>query len=234
MKSLLSQQPWLYDPLCHQIPWRDDHEKEVLDLIGSSPLVFGILKHDGAVTPHPPVQRAMDTVVQTLEKLGHEIMEWKPPSHKRGYDIIITTWMYDGGLDVHQALALSGEPMAPQVSITYGNEPSQEAKASKIAATNVAKREYQKEYMDYWNSTRNLTGTGRPVDAIITPVAPFAAARPKRYRYYGYSNIYNTLDYPSCVIPVTKVDKKVDVVDQGFTPVNGLDRLIGGDCEYTA
>lgn len=57
--------------------------------------------------------------------------------------------------------------------------------AAEISAVNVAKRQYQKEYMEYWNSTVALTGTGRPVDAIISPLAPFAAARPDMYKYYG-------------------------------------------------
>lgn len=77
IKSLLSQQPWLHDPLVCEIPWRDDHEKQIQDLIhgsqGDKPkLAFGYMKHDGAVTPHPPVQRAMDIAVMTLEKLGHK------------------------------------------------------------------------------------------------------------------------------------------------------------------
>ena len=78
IKSLLSQQPWLHDPLCNEIPWRQDHENQVSDLIGSSHLAFGILKHDGTVTPHPPVQRALDIVVESLKKLGHQIVEWDP------------------------------------------------------------------------------------------------------------------------------------------------------------
>ena len=85
IKSLLSQQPWLHDPLVNEMPWRDDQEKQIQDLIHSSHngtprLAFGIMKHDGAVTPHPPVQRAMDIVVKTLERLGHKA----GPSSKPG------------------------------------------------------------------------------------------------------------------------------------------------------
>ena len=71
-----------------------------------------------------------------------------------------------------------------QIAGMYGNR-REEVSASKIAANNVAKREYQKEYMEYWNDTAHSTSTGRPVDAIIAPLAPFAAARPGRYDYYG-------------------------------------------------
>ena len=73
VKSLLSQQPWLHDPLCNEIPWRQDDENKILDLIGSSRLAFGIFKNDGFITPQPPVQRALDLVVATIKQLGHEV-----------------------------------------------------------------------------------------------------------------------------------------------------------------
>jgi amidase len=31
----------------------------------------------------------------------------------------------------------------------------------------------RKEHLDHWQSTKASTSTGRPVDAIISPVAPF-------------------------------------------------------------
>ena len=96
--------------------------------------------------------------------------------------------------------------------------------ASTIAATNVSKREYQKDYIEYWNSTKGLTGNGRPVDAFIAPVAPFPAARPTTYTYYGYTTIINLLDYTACSIPVTLANKEVDVIDKGFKPFSDDDR----------
>lgn len=87
---------------------------------------------------------------------------------------------------VHGAFALSGEPMANPVAAVYSTL-QKEYTASEIAAVNVAKRAYQKEYMEYWNSTISQTGTGRPIDAVISPLAPFAAARPDMYDYYGKS-----------------------------------------------
>ena len=96
----------------------------------------------------------------------------------------MNSWAYDGGADIHKALELSGEPMVSQIAGLYGKI-RQESSASEIAANNIAKRQYQKEYMEYWNSTARLTSTGRPVDAMIAPLAPFAVARPGRYNYYG-------------------------------------------------
>lgn len=67
----------------------------------------------------------------------------------------------------------------------YGIAPTAEKSASHIAAINIEKRKYQKNYMDYWNSTTELTATGRPLDAFIMPVAAIAAARPNMYNYFG-------------------------------------------------
>ena len=117
-----------------------------------------------------------------------------------------------------------------QVADLYGEKRPQ-FDASAIAATNIEKREYQKEYLEYWNSTAELTGTGRPVDAFISPLAPFCAARPEKYKYYGYSTIINMIDYTSCVLPITTVDKSVDVVDETFSPLSDFDKDISNDCE---
>ena len=125
---------------------------------------------------------------------------------------------------MHAAFGLSGESIAPQVSLSYGTAPSGEMNASKIAATNVAKREFQKEYMEYWNSTKDLTNTGRPIDAFITPVAPFTAARPETFKYYGYTTFVNLLDYTSCTIPVTTADEQIDIRDEQFKPTSEIDK----------
>ena len=144
----------------------------------------------------------------------------------------LSTWKYDGGADVHKAFALSGEPIAEQVARSYGPKPIEQMNASEIAAVNVAKREYQKEYLDYWNSTQKLSGTGRPVDSVIAPLAPFSAARPGTYSYYGYSSIVNILDYTSCVLPVTTADKNIDTVNKDFKPISQLDQSIWDTCKY--
>src|ERR1700722_10672712 len=92
MKSILSQEPWLHDPLVAEIPWRDAQEKAVLDMIKSSgggQLSFGVMYLDGKIHPQPPVRRAMEIVVKTVEKLGHKVIEWKPPSHARGADLAV-------------------------------------------------------------------------------------------------------------------------------------------------
>jgi len=83
----------------------------------------------------------------------------------------------------------------------------------------------------YVCSTVDKTSTGRPVDAVICPLAPFPAARRERFAYYGYSTWVNALDYTSVVVPVTTVDKKVDLKEQGFKALDEQDKSIQDDCK---
>lgn len=225
VKSVLSQEPWLHDPLVVDMPWREDVVRETQALIQEKgKLAFAVMRDDGVVRPQPPVARAVQMCVDALEKAGHQVIEWKPPSHEHGLQLTFKTWLYDGGKDVHGAFALSGEPMSKQIQMTYGDKPGKEATASEISENNVAKRQWQKEYMDYWNSTAGLTGTERPVDGVICALAPYAAARPEKYQYYGLSSFVNGLDYTSVVVPVTEADKSVDKVVDGYEPLNDQDK----------
>ncbi len=143
-------------------------------------------------------------------------------------------YRYDGGTHARWAFGLSGEPPHPFLRMRppEGDDdpPPPECTASAIAANNVAKREYQAAYLERWNATAARTATGRPLDAILSPVAPFPAARPGRYRYYGYGGWVNLLDYPACAFPVTTVDRHVDGPERDFRPVSEHDAKVMGDC----
>ena len=233
VKSILSQQPWLYDPLVVEMPWRSSQETELLSLInptssGSRKLSFGVLPHDGVISVHPPITRAISMITSTIHSLGHKTIPWTPPAHSTGYDLGLKTWTYDGGLDVHSAFSLSTETPSTQIQKVYGTTPTgKEATASEIASINRGLRAYRKQYTDYWNSTSAVTGTSAPADAFIMPLAPFPAAREGGYTYVGYSSIINALDYTAIVIPITHVDKTIDKADgfpTDYKPISDLDR----------
>ena len=165
--------------MVHEIPWRPEQEKL------PSKLCFGVMYDDGQVSVAPPIKRAIDMTVAALKKQGHEIIEWTPPSHKDINDCTFKTWVYDGALDLFESFKLSGEPPAEQLAGAFGSEPKEQFTGAMISANNVLQRELKKGYMDYWNSTAWKTSTGRPVDAVIAPLAPFPAARRALYAYYG-------------------------------------------------
>ena len=86
LQSTLSQEPWLHDPAVTEIPWRE----ELCKL--TTKMAFGVYRTDPgdsplAVRPLPPVNRAMEEVISVMRKLGHDVIEWTPPSHSRAMEI---------------------------------------------------------------------------------------------------------------------------------------------------
>jgi len=78
---------WRDDPDVVDLAWREQMFTEVEEI--KTGLVFGILKSDGTVTPHPPILRAMEIVEDALRQKGHEVLEWDPPSHSEAADILV-------------------------------------------------------------------------------------------------------------------------------------------------
>lgn len=109
--------------------------------------------------------------------------------------------------------------------------PGRQFNATEISKTNIAIREFRKDYMERWNATKEITGTGRPIDGIIAPLAPSPSSEPLRFRYYNYTTWVNVLDYPSCVIPVSTVDKNVDAPFNDFKPLSDVDAELIKDCK---
>jgi amidase len=71
-KSLLSTEPWLRDPNTLPTPWRMEKEYDAEREPGYKP-AFGFMPHDGVVTPHPPISRALGIVKKALENSGYQV-----------------------------------------------------------------------------------------------------------------------------------------------------------------
>jgi amidase len=78
----------------------------------------------------------------------------------------------DGGTSCMRELEASGEPLIEGLHL---GAPDTALSLSDSWQINARRTTYQQEYLKHWNSTVNSTDTGRPVDAIICPVAPFPA-----------------------------------------------------------
>lgn len=86
----------------------------------------------------------------------------------------------DAGLDIFHHIGLSGETLMEIISKIYLGEtgvPQAPKTVDQIWDTNVRLRAFQKEYMDYWNSTSMMTSSGKPVVAVLSPVSAVAAYR---------------------------------------------------------
>jgi len=85
-KAVVDATPWEQDPKCCPVPWRSDLFEE----IQSRPLVIAVMRDDGVVRPHPPINRVLEEVARKLEQAGHELVDWTPGSlHQECIDIMV-------------------------------------------------------------------------------------------------------------------------------------------------
>lgn len=71
MQAVISQQPWLKDPLAVRKKW-DDEAYALSEHGRGKQLCFAIMWNDGLVVPHPPVIRALEMTKAALLAAGHK------------------------------------------------------------------------------------------------------------------------------------------------------------------
>ncbi|RDB19727.1 Acetamidase [Hypsizygus marmoreus] len=233
MKAVIGQKPWLYDPLVIRKAWDEDAYALADHGRGEGGLCFGILWDDGDVRPHPPVLRGLRKVKEALEASGHKVIDWTPHKHKEIYEIGFSIWASGLSEDYYVTTEPTGEPVL--TSMTLDEEDVLTAAKDVLPANAVlvpstfvpgsgpntvsaytlwqrhkAKRDLRQEYVNHWQASAGRTGTGRPVDALISPVAPFVAPPHGKNTSANYTLVWNVLDYPALVIPVSRVDQELD------------------------
>lgn len=77
---------------------------------------------------------------------------------------------------------------------------------AEIFRLNLAREAFRAKVLQHWNSTEARTTTGRPVDAVLSPVAPTLAPPHDTTRWWGYTSYWNLMDYPAAVFPVGRLD----------------------------
>lgn len=175
------------------------------------------------------------------------------------FDVQRGIWTAAGLEDYEAVTAETGEPILSSmedISPVSGAGVYHAAEGvSAYQLWQIQKRRLQlrKEYLDYWQSTVELTSTGRPVDAIISPVAPFPAPPHGKnksvlsyfcslvyadcwvvYSNAEYTMVWNSLDYTACVFPVTRVDPVLDKAKPAHEFFSDNDRMIYELCESPA
>ncbi|KAL8987983.1 MAG: hypothetical protein Q9177_002874 [Variospora cf. flavescens] len=211
------------------MPWDSEAEASTLaraDACGFAkdrPLKIGFYWTDGMVTPHPPVKRGLRIVHGILRDMKHKVVAWDPPSQKTAIRVHVAFLKADGAHDIHKQLDLSGEPLIPPLQGAFLlRDPIPLLEYQDLT---LQGRAYNEAYYDYWNSTSNDdVHSGQLVDAVVMPVAPHAAVIPGKFYTAAYTESINLMDYSAAVIPVTRVDKSVDVFDHGYQPLNEVDR----------
>jgi amidase len=215
-KTVVAAEPWLTDPKCQPIPWRNEIFKSITS---GRKLKIGMMHWDGIILPQPPVRWAMKRLEKILIAAGHEIIPWRI-DQKTALSILLRAFSSDASGDIDRSRALSGEP--PQNLLTNASPapPLTLLESWSLARERLA---FQAAVLKQWKETSN-TGTSEEMDVYITPVNPAVAPKHGHYakaRYIAYTGTVNVLDFSACTIPVGfvneqhKADKEGDLDAEG-------------------
>lgn len=220
-KLIFNGNLWKSDPKVAPVPFSDNSS------VKQEKLTYGLWKFDGVVRPHPPIQRALEETAKSLKAEGHEIVEIQLPNMDKIYETAMNIFTADKGLEVQEMCKESGEPVVPAVKGFVCSKPG-ESPIDVNEWWNLCNQQYdcQQEFYKFWEQTASITGSGKPIDAIICPVWPFTAFLPGYHDSLNYSCPFNLLDSASVVVPVNKVDKTLDPIDPNYVPLNDSDEKV--------
>lgn len=111
-------------------------------------------------------------------------------------------YFLDGGEEYRDVLAK--DPPVPQTKWIMSQVPNngQPFPVAEIFKLNLEREAFRTKIANLWNESQRLTTTGRPVDAILSPVAATLAPPHDTTRWWGYTSYWNLMDYSAAVFPV--------------------------------
>lgn len=204
MDSIISQKPWENDATVIPLPWRKVQEP------GISTLTIAICYDDGVVKPVTPILRGLNYAKQKLVAAGVKVIEWKPIEVEKLVSACGSMYNSDACLDQINALAASGEPLKKlsKVALSFG-----------CGEKGVDVTEYQRlallrdTYRNVYQDTMKKFG----IDYILSPAYVSVAAKPETVHYWGYTNLWNILDFPNVIFPTgLRCDPLVDSPDTSY------------------
>ncbi|KAJ5107575.1 Amidase [Penicillium angulare] len=208
--------PWDLDPRCAPLPWNEAAFNE----IQTRPLVIGLILDDGIVKVHPPITRALQELTNKLKAHGHEVIIWDTSDHAACIELMDLYYTVDGGEDIRRDISTAGEPYIPHVEAMVNR--GKPISIYEYWQLNKRKFAAQKNYLDKWNAVRSPSA--RPVDVLLSPTMPHTSVPHRKFRWVGYTKIWNFLDYPAVTFPVGNVKASLDRLPaKPYEPRNALD-----------
>jgi len=196
---------------------------------------------DGIVKPHPPIIRAMETLLAKLQNsTSISIVPFPPYKHADAWRIISSLYFADGAAEEKAAIDASSEPMRPLSDFIITDNPNVKSLSLDEVWKLTSEREtYKTEYARHWNSvgtkipgpdsgeTVSVTAASKKdniVDVLLCPVGPGCAPPLDCARYWGYTAQWNLLDYPALVFPTGLQCGPEDAIEEGYEPRNEEDK----------
>lgn len=205
--------------------WNDDRSSRA-----GAKLRVGLITTDGVVDPHPPVQRALQQVRSSLQASGHTVVDLQPPFDC--WKAALTTWalyFQTGAAEARALLESEGEEPIPPFQYYMKAFDIKPLTVPELFRENAAQAGYKAAFQQAWDSTEG------PIDCIICPSAPLAGTPHDFPLWWGYTSLWNLLDYPSVIMPLKDftINALEDAKVEGYSPrANPFDEANWEICAY--
>ncbi|XP_019356912.1 PREDICTED: vitamin D3 hydroxylase-associated protein-like [Gavialis gangeticus] len=220
MRALLCEDLFQLDPTVPPIPFNEEVYSS------SKPLRIGFYDGDGYFQPSPSMKRAVQETKRLLQGAGHTLIPFSPPRIDYVVDELFTKGLFSDGaanlLDklkgdivdpnlksqvntyrlpvvVKRIGALLLKPVYPRIARDL-NALCGVGSAKNLWKQHAAVEAYHKEFIAKWRKLQ--------LDVILCPALgpAFNAGYPgKLFAATSYTNLYNVLNFPAGVVPVTTV-----------------------------
>lgn len=244
LKLLLCPDMYEFDPYVAPIPFRDELYREKSDT-----LTVGYYDFDGFMPATPSCQRAVRVAKEILEKAGHKLIRFAPPNVEEAFGMFIGAATVDGGRylvnqmknDIVDPYYLTKirlysfpiwlkrilRPLINVISPDFGMAfKGLSLDTSELREVYEKIGNYRQTFIRQWHELG--------VDAIICPpVASSALLHENPELCSGavsYSMLFNLLDFPAGVVPVTRVSTNDEKnMAQSYVPNRFYAKIIKDD-----
>lgn len=178
------------------------------------PLRVGIIADDGVVSPLPPVRDVMNRVYDRLSGApGVHLVPFSPFEHDKAWTIVAANYFEDGGSTVEAIMKEGEEPPLPLTKwILEQCKAARKTVAKTPEGIKAARDAFKAAYSKHWNSSQ--------VDVVVAPVYPCTAGKLGHTRYWGYSAVWNLLQYPAVALPAAAL--------VGYPTLDALNQMRSG------
>lgn len=239
-KAVVDMKPWEYDYTCVPMPWVPFKAPE------GRKLRWGVMRSDGIIAMSPACERALDIVVDTLRRNGHEVFDVAPPNPYQGHRIASQLVFSDAArISAKPARTFEFVDIGVAESIRMLRLPNILRKLYVFYLRYIRRDEIYAGFVDGWYTRSSIDicsltaqreafkaswfkfWNEQELDFMLSapnslPAIPHGGMK-QAWKACGYSVLFNLLDYAAGVLPVTKVNAKMDKLPKSFKPSNNIE-----------
>lgn len=239
LKTIIGMKPWNYDCSVVPLPWTEYTPPEKMKI--------GVWWSDGMIRPSPACTRALKMVADAFAKQGHEVVDFEIPDPVEALKVGSQLLNADAGkVALTDLTFFENNDAGFAGSVFYQRLPwiirkvfelyvryirgdalwadllsgYSEKTAVEIWELTARREDYRALVFEHWKKSG--------IDALIT-VPNATPALPHKGLVSSFSSclytfMFNIVDYSAGILPVTKVDAKLDQLPADFKPMNTLER----------